>query len=155
MDPLSRGLFMGLNADMTRGDLFRAVLEGIALEGRSVFEPVLGYAGVEMPDHVIAIGGMSRNALFMQIKADVFNREIEVPYLEEEPAAGAALLGALAAGNLSNFAAAANSFEYDSTLYVPVADQVEEYDALFLQVYSHIYPAISQLNRANARLAKH
>ncbi|MGL4648879.1 MAG: FGGY-family carbohydrate kinase, partial [Caldilineaceae bacterium] len=48
-DPRSRGLFMGLSTDVTRGMMFRAILEGLAFETRNVLEPLLRYAGVARP----------------------------------------------------------------------------------------------------------
>lgn len=151
-DPCSRGLFLGLSTDVTRGALFRSVLEGIALEGRNVLAPMLDFVGVEIPQTVIAIGGMSRNALFMQIKANVFNRAVVVPHLEEETAAGAALLGGIAAGVYPDVGAAARAFPTEKTLYRPVPEEVARYDTIFRQVYSSLYAAVRDLNHANCAL---
>ena len=50
------------------------------------------------PESVVAIGGGTRNALLMRIKASVTNLSHHVIAAEEATALGAALLGGLGAG---------------------------------------------------------
>jgi xylulokinase len=54
-DPHARGVFFGLNLLHTRGDLFRAALEGIAMATRHVTE-TYAEAGAA-PTRVMAVGG--------------------------------------------------------------------------------------------------
>jgi sugar (pentulose or hexulose) kinase len=70
-DPRSplRGAWSGLRLDHARGDLYRAVLEGIA------FGLAEACGGLE-PSEVVATGGMLRNDLFSTILADVLERPV-------------------------------------------------------------------------------
>ncbi|MBK8045893.1 MAG: carbohydrate kinase [Anaerolineales bacterium] len=70
VDPKSRGAFVGLSTDVTRGVLFRAVLEGIALEARNSLTPLLRHVGLSGLNTIYAIGGVTRNKLQMQIRVD-------------------------------------------------------------------------------------
>ena len=55
--------------------------------------------GVETPREVRLIGGVSRNRLFLSIKANVMGRPITVVEEPEATALGAALLGGIAAAS--------------------------------------------------------
>ncbi len=59
-DARARAAFVGLTSDATRGTLARAVLEGIAYEGRATLEPLLGLAGLAGMPEIAVIGGGAR-----------------------------------------------------------------------------------------------
>jgi len=67
-DTQARGAIFGLNLTHTRGDLYRAVLEGIAMGTAHVIETFreLGQA----PARVLAVGGGTQNAVWMQATSD-------------------------------------------------------------------------------------
>jgi xylulokinase len=68
-DPLARGAFFGLDLTHTRADLYRAVLEGIAMGTAHVFDT---YAEVgAAPERVLAVGGGTRNAVWLQATSDL------------------------------------------------------------------------------------
>ena len=67
-DPHARGAFFGLNLTHTRGHLFRAVLEGIALGTAHVTE-TYAEAGAP-PARVLAVGGGVKNAIWLQATSD-------------------------------------------------------------------------------------
>ena len=68
-DPLAKGAFFGLDLTHTRADLYRAVLEGIAMGTAHVFDT---YAEVgAAPDRVLAVGGGTKNAVWMQATSDL------------------------------------------------------------------------------------
>jgi xylulokinase len=67
-DPHARGAFFGLNLTHTRADMFRAVVEGIAAGTAHVLET---YAEVgASPDRVLAVGGGTKNELWLQATSD-------------------------------------------------------------------------------------
>ncbi|MFZ9199844.1 MAG: FGGY-family carbohydrate kinase [Paracoccaceae bacterium] len=67
-DPHARGAFFGLNLTHTRADMFRAVVEGIAAGTAHVLET---YAEVgASPAQVMAVGGGTKNALWLQATSD-------------------------------------------------------------------------------------
>jgi xylulokinase len=68
-DPHARGVFFGLNLTHSRADMFRAVVEGIASGTAHVLET---YAQVgASPKRVLAVGGGTKNALWLQATSDL------------------------------------------------------------------------------------
>lgn len=95
---LAAGHFGGLRETTTPGDMLRAVLEGVSLESGRHLELLRRLTGPGGARRVVATGGPTRNALWMQIKADVFGVPIEVAASVEGALWGAALAGGRAAG---------------------------------------------------------
>ncbi|OYU39806.1 MAG: carbohydrate kinase [Pseudorhodobacter sp. PARRP1] len=95
-DPGAVGAFFGLNLTHDRGDMFRAVLEGIAAGTAHVME-VCRALGAE-PVRVLAVGGGTKNAVWMQATSDLGG----VPQIVAEKTIGAsygdAFLAAVAVG---------------------------------------------------------
>ncbi len=151
-DPRARGVFMGLSTDVTRGMMFRAILEGLAFETRNVVEPLLRYSGYDRPTEIYVIGGVSRNPLFVEIKAAILNQSLTVAGIEEEVATGAALLGGLGAGIYPDAAAASAALHFTRTHVAPDPDLAARYDQIFREIYQGIYPALRPLHHANAAL---
>lgn len=97
VDPGARGGFWGLGIDSSRGDLCRAVMEGLAYEFRFVLEQT------DMDVRSItAFGGGAKNSLWMQIKADVLNKEVRSLDIEDTATFGAAYLAGLAVGEFDD-----------------------------------------------------
>jgi xylulokinase len=95
-DPRARGMVFGLDLTHGRGDLFRAVLEGIAHGTRHVLET---YAETgQRPRAIYAVGGGTRNTVWAQASSDICN----TPQIVREKTIGASLgdafLAALAVG---------------------------------------------------------
>lgn len=95
-DPKAKGAFFGLDLTHTRGDLIRAVLEGIAAGTAHVMET---YRELDAaPRKVLAVGGGTRNAVWMQATSDLG----QVPQILCEKTVGAsygdAFLAAVAVG---------------------------------------------------------
>lgn len=95
-DPLARGAIVGLDLTHTRGDLFRAVLEGIAMGTAQVFDlwRDLGTA----PARVLAVGGGTQNAVWLQSTSDFGGVAQVVPEITVGASYGDAFLAALAVG---------------------------------------------------------
>jgi xylulokinase len=67
-DPHAKGVFFGLNLTHRRGDLYRALLEGIACGTRQIFETYT-QAGTT-PLRVMAVGGGTKNAIWSGATSD-------------------------------------------------------------------------------------
>lgn len=95
-DPKAKGAFFGLNLTHTRGDMYRALIEGIAMGTAHVIET---YRDVNAaPDRILAVGGGTKNALWLQATSDYGG----VPQIVSEKTVGAsygdALIAAIAVG---------------------------------------------------------
>jgi xylulokinase len=101
-DPASRGVIAGLTLQHTRGDIARAVMEGVA---HSVADALAAYdeAG-RPPNRIFAVGGGTKNPLFLQSVSDIAGTDQTVA--ETDGAAfGDAALAAYGVGFLGDRAA--------------------------------------------------
>jgi xylulokinase len=95
-DPLARGLIAGLQLSHTRAHVYRALLEGTAYGVHHNLE-VMSELGAA-PAELIAVGGGTQNALWLQIVSDVTGRPQQVPARTVGAAYGNAFLAGLGAG---------------------------------------------------------
>ncbi|MCH8805100.1 MAG: xylulokinase [Planctomycetes bacterium] len=102
--PHARGALLGLTRRHTRGDLVRAVLEGITLGmGRQIDL----MRALHVPIREIRLsGGGARNAWWRQLQADVYGCRCVVMRSEEGSAYGAAILAAVGTGCFASVEAA-------------------------------------------------
>jgi xylulokinase len=77
MDPRARGVVAGLTLAHTRGDLYRAVLEGVGFAVRHNLE-TFAEAGGNIR-RVVAVGGGAQGALWTQIVSDITGRPQVIP----------------------------------------------------------------------------
>jgi xylulokinase len=99
-DPHLRGAFFNYALGTTRGEMIRAVLEGVACNSRWLLRHVEAVCGGPTPE-LRFIGGGARSDLWCQIFADVLDRPIaRVAQPLEANLRGAGLLGFLALGQL-------------------------------------------------------
>lgn len=102
--PHARGAWIGLRAEHRRGDLTRAVLEGITLGMAAQLELMRG-AGLRIREVRLA-GGGARDAWWRQLQADVYGCRCVRMATEEGSAMGAAILAGVGGGVFASIAAA-------------------------------------------------
>ncbi len=139
-DPQAKGAFFGLDLTHTRGDLFRAVLEGIAAGTGQIVETYRD-AGAD-PCAVYAVGGGTKNAVWMQATSDLAG----VSQLVREKTVGAsygdAFLAAVAVGS-----ATTDQIEAWNPVVRTVApDHVPAYDRQY-----RLWKALYQQTRDSSR----
>jgi len=88
------GAILGLRLGTTRGQVLRALLEGVAMEMRLNVE-ILKHAALEIREFR-AIGGGAKNRALTQLKADVLDRPITTLAVTEAGCLGVALLACAA-----------------------------------------------------------
>ena len=93
----ARGVIAGLTRYANKGHLARAALEATAYQTRDVVEAMEKDAGIELKS-VRVDGGMVGNELLLQFQADILNREVVRPVVQETTALGAAYAAGLAVG---------------------------------------------------------
>jgi xylulokinase len=152
-DPLARGAWFGLAGDSSRAQLYRAVLEGLAMETRQTVDALAALPGLPAIETIKAISGGTRNRLLLQIKASVHGRALLAAEMAEATALGAALLGGLAAGLWPDLASALAGVALPFRRIEPVAAWTRHYDALYREVYQPAYAALAPLHHAAQRLA--
>ncbi len=131
-DPRARGTFFGLNLTHTRGDMYRALIEGIAMGTAHVVDT---YRDVDAaPTRILAVGGGTKNRLWLQATSDF----AAVPQIVSDKTVGASYGDAFLAAQAVGLAA-----PEDITRWNPAAETVlaRRHDAyakqypLFLRLY--------------------
>ena len=99
------GLIVGQTLATRPEDTYRALLEATAFGTRTIIE-TFNAAGVPVTELVV-VGGLIKNALLMQIYADVTGLPLSLGGSEQGPALGSAIHAAVAAGAYPDVPAAA------------------------------------------------
>jgi len=89
--------FVGVSVGHTRADMMRAVLEGTVYEFAAIRRAAEQASGQAIST-ITAVGGGTRNAVLMQIKADVTGCTFYIPSVEEATMLGAALIAGVGSG---------------------------------------------------------
>src|SRR5207248_10648575 len=96
----ARGVIAGLTRFANKGHIARAVLEASAFQTREVIEAMERDSQIALASLRVD-GGMVSNELLMQFQADILNREVVRPVVQETTALGAAYAAGLAVGFFS------------------------------------------------------
>lgn len=145
-DPLARGLIAGLTVRHSRGDLYRAILEGTAFSVRHNLD-VMRQAGAE-PKRLVAVGGGTKGGLWTQIVSDVTDHAQELPRETIGASYGDALLAGVGAG-LVGPTATWNSI---SSVVEPNRQLWQKYDLLY-GIYRTLYEQTSESMHTLASIA--
>ncbi|MEV5712285.1 ribulokinase [Amycolatopsis mediterranei] len=126
------GVVVGQTLATRAEDVYRALLEATAFGTRKIIE-TFNAAGVPVTELIIA-GGLTKNALLMQIYADVTNLPLSVIGSAQGPALGSAIHAAVAAGAHADIRAAAAAMgSVERAVYRPVPAHVAAYDELYAE----------------------
>lgn len=133
------GAIIGLTLATKTEEIYRALVEANIYGSRKILD------NYEMNDvHIsviYAVGGLARKSPWiMQMCADVFGQKVIVPLLDNVPALGAAVCGAVAYGKTDNnpdlqcfISATAHLIPQDSMIYTPNDEKHKKYQ----KVYEH------------------
>ncbi len=144
VDPKSRGAFVGLGSLTTHADVLRAIIEGLDYQFLDIVTAMESGLGVAI-DKFVAVGGAVRNELWMQNKADVVGRPVEVPEVEEATPLGAAILAGIGVGLYRDEQDAFEHVYRPGKTYEPDPKLAPRY-AEWFQVYRQMYPALKPLS---------
>ncbi|MBQ0980474.1 MULTISPECIES: ribulokinase [Micromonospora] len=126
------GMIVGMTLATRPQDIYRALLESTAYGTRMIIEAFVE-AGVAVNDLVIA-GGLTNNALLMQIYADVTKRPLNIIASTQGPALGSAIHAAVAAGEFPSVHEASQAMgRVHEAVYRPDPERARAYDALYAE----------------------
>jgi xylulokinase len=139
-DPRAKGTIFGLNLTHTRGDVLRALFEGIACGTRHVLDT---YAEVgQEPRQIFSVGGGTRNLVWAQATSDISGRAQIVRRTTIGASYGDAFLAALAVGDVRKADIAAwNPTESE---FVPDPTRAAAYDRQYA-IFRELYPRTRDL----------
>lgn len=149
-DEKSRGAFVGLGTRAGFNEMLRAVIEGLNYQFLDIVNAAESSLETSV-DKVIAVGGGTKSALGMQNKADIINRPIEVPGIEEATPLGAAILAGIGVGLYDSEQEAFKRVYREGTTYEPDPDRAAKFKERFA-IYKDLYPALKPVNHRIAGL---
>jgi len=142
LDNYAKGAILGLSLATSKGDLIKGMLDGITYEMRLNLD-YLAEAGVQI-NKLRAIGGGAKSAIWLQLKANIFNRPVYVLSVSEAACLGAALLAGVAVGEYREVDQAVAATVQVTESYQPEPAQVARYQERY-QIYRQIYPTLKDL----------
>ena len=144
VDTRSMGAFVGLSNFVQRGDMLRAIIEGLDYQVLDIVAALKSSLAID-PDRLVAVGGATRNHFWMQNKADVLGLQIEVPEVEEATPLGAAILAGIGVGLYHNEQDAFERVYKPGKIYQPDSQLAPKY-AEWYQIYKQLYPALKPVS---------
>ncbi len=139
MDPDARGVFFGLSSIHTRGDMARAVMEGVSYGLRDCLG-VMRDMGI-VPREMLVCGGGAKSPIWRQMLADVLSVPMRRMESSDSGALGACILAAVGAGVYANIREACGVSVRCGGAVQPDAARSAEYEkfyALFQRLYPHM-----------------
>ncbi len=145
-DANARGIIAGLSGSSKRGDIYRALLEGLALDQAFALEKAMQTMNGEI-SKIIAIGGGTASQLLLQIIADSINVPVYRAEVAEASALGAAMCAAKGAGWYATLHEASGAMSQKNlSVTKPIEKNVRRYAEL-RTVYDALWPSIADWNR--------
>ncbi|MBH0238095.1 FGGY-family carbohydrate kinase [Methylobrevis albus] len=147
-DPDMRGLIAGLDLDDGRdgvAKLYAAVLCGLSYGAAQILD-ALEAAGYGL-ETVVMSGGASHSPLVRQIMADATGRRVALPETAEPVLLGAAMLGAMAAGDFPDMGAAMAAMSRDGAETLPAGGAVAAFHAKKRAVFELLQTAEGETRR--------
>lgn len=137
-DANARGTFYGLTLSTRRGDITRAVMEGVTYSLKQVVDLMTPFAHCEK---VYTSGGGSASPLWRQMQADIFDLPVYTMSAASEGGAyGAVMVAGVGAGVWNSLDEAAGIVRVE-TETLPIRENQKAYQDAF-EIYSRLYPAL-------------
>lgn len=130
LDSEAKATIWGLTSSTTNQDLVKAALEGVCYEMRwnlDIFENT----GIHV-DRILAVGGGAKSAMWLQLKADIYERPVvEVP--GEASSRGAAICAGVGVNVFSGWREAIGTLVKTGRVFEPRPEKSRQYQDLFAQ----------------------
>jgi xylulokinase len=150
MDPHSTGAIVGLSLSTTRGDLVKAILEGITFELRENIERVES-AGPGVRE-LRATGGGAKSATWLQLKADITGKPVITVNVKEAGCFAAACLAGVGVGAFASIEEPIKNLVHPTEAFEPRLPVKAEYDEIFAS-YHMLYSALKPVNHSMVQVA--
>jgi xylulokinase len=139
LDAYARGAWIGLTAKHERGDLVRAILEGVCYSQKDGLE-IIRELGAQ-PSVVRLSGGGAKSPFWHQLFADIFDSRVATLGTQEGSAYGAALLALIGTGEHGNAVDVCRRAIKEVSVKEPQPQAVEFYKERY-GIYGSLYPAL-------------
>jgi len=125
VDADASGCFVGLNARHSRGDMVRAIFEGIVFSHRWHYDRLMKLTN--KPECINLTGGAAKNSHWVQIYADCMQLPVQIPDGSELGALGASIGAAVAAELFNSYEEACDAMVSFSRKQLPNPEMAEYY----------------------------
>lgn len=132
----AKGSVLGLSLETTKGELAKAILEGLTFELRLNLD-YLSQTKVEI-DEIVAVGGGSRSEEWLKLKANITGRPIKTLKNIEAACFGAAILAAVGFGHYGGLREAVSEWVQYERTHEPTQRLLEMYNEKY-SVYRKLY----------------
>lgn len=136
------GAIIGLSLNNSKGDVVKAMLEGVTYEMKLNLR-LLKASGIQV-NELFAFGGGAKSNDWLQIKADILGVPIHSIATSEAGCLGAALLAAQAIGDIKSIEEAATKCSKPLKTFEPDKENMKKYDERY-EIYSSIYKILKPL----------
>ncbi len=143
IDARSRAAVVGMTLNTTRGELVRAILEGVVFE-QKVSLDLFEEQGV-VPREIRAVGGCARSREWLQIRADILGKPVKTLRYDDASVMGAGILAAIGGGAYADCAEAAGEMVRVKETFEPDPERTPFYRERF-EIYRDLYPALKSIN---------
>ena len=138
MDAEARGMFFGLTLNHNCHHLMRSVMEGVVFSLRECLE-ILSNDMHQECKRIVASGGGSKSSVWLQMQADICNKEIYTSRMTEQAGVGAAIVAGIGVGLYKNYEEAFEKVvRWNDIPIVPIKKNVLIYDQYF-EIYKQLY----------------
>ncbi len=144
-NPNAKGVLYNLSLETSKGDMARAILEGIAMETADSFEIIQQLCGEQTS--ISISGGLTKFGVFNQILADVLDKEVGKTATPETTSTGAWISAAVAVGLYGNYSEA-----YDTVMDLEGLESfspIDKHSAMYRDIVikrNEIYDALLENN---------
>lgn len=142
MDTGSKGAILGLTADTSVEEIYRACMEGVVYEMYLNIKALEGSGSCFTRMH--ATGGGARSEEWMQMKADILNLPVTALATADAGTVGCAMMTGIAIGMFKDLKDAANHMVTETKTYRPRPQMHEKYMEIYPR-YEKLYQAVRPL----------
>ncbi|WP_368503913.1 gluconokinase [Alkalihalophilus sp. As8PL] len=142
----ARGAWLGISSTHTKADFLRSCIEGIVFNLYQISAIVESVTGENK--RIYVNGGFARSRFWLQLVADVFGKNLEIPLTHQSAAWGAAWFSLMAIGEEDNLENIAN--------HIPMGDSIyfnQEQHSLYKDLISLFLEAQASQEEIAAKIA--
>ena len=145
-DHNARGAFVGLDMASTKGDMARAILEGVGYNLKTILDIFDSNTPIE---DIIMIGAGVKGDVWMQILSNIWQKPLLIPaHLEEATSMGAAICGGVGAGIYEDFSVA-EKMNKPVRRVEPEKEHADLYNQLF-RIFGDTYTQLKPIYKSLA-----
>ncbi|WP_163527860.1 xylulokinase [Halobacillus ihumii] len=140
-DPNARGAYVGMHLNTSKADFLQAIFEGCAFGLRQIQEIIEEKYQLKCESYQ-SIGGGAQNKVWVQIKSNVLNKNIETMEVNEAAVYGTCLIAGSSLGHFPPLSEMP-TFLKNKVLFMtyPSEKEVEQYAQLY-EIFVNLYPSL-------------